>query len=122
MLFEAAAWTVMLTAYFVLITVLLLTSPPSHAAPPPNADRSMAPWFNSLTDPQTGGSCCGEGDCRNLPVRITDGHFESLVNGQWKTVPPGVVLERSDNPTGDYITCVSPYAASILCFIKRTSF
>ena len=106
-------------AIWLAIVALSLSA---SAAPPPGADRSMAPWFNSLTDPKTGGSCCGEGDCRNLPVRITDGHFESFVEGQWKVVPSAVVLDRNDNPTGDYITCVSPYAASILCFIRRTSF
>jgi hypothetical protein len=39
------------------------------------------------------------------------------VAGEWKVVPPEVVLRRTDNPTGSAIVCYTPYRG-IMCFIR----
>ena len=107
---------------------LLLVLPLANvglAAPPPHADRSLAPWYEGLKDPATGGSCCGESDCRHFPVRIMDDHYEVLFNGNWMTVPAEHVLEQLDNPTGDYVACIrSRYeddrlSPKVTCFVRR---
>lgn len=105
------------------IVLVLLMSTPAFGAPPPNADMSLAPWYQSLTNKRTGGSCCSAADCRILPVRITDGHYEVLYHNEWLIVPAEVVSDRQDNPTGDYVSCVRDFYADgipmpqIDCFI-----
>jgi hypothetical protein len=87
------------------------------AAPPPNADMSLAPWFNSLQQPRTGISCCSIADCRRTDSRLAGDHYEALIDGQWRPVPPEAVVERTDNPTGRAVVCYTP-ARGIMCFIK----
>lgn len=88
-----------------------------EARPPPNADMSLAPWFESLRQPGTGMSCCSIADCRQTDFRIVDGHYQVIIDGQWRVVPPEVILSRSDNPTGHAVVCYTPYRG-IMCFIK----
>ena len=87
------------------------------ARPPPDADMSLAPWFQSLQQPGTGMSCCSIADCRPTDFRILNGHYQALIEGDWHDVPPEVVLERMDNPTGRAVVCYTPYRG-IMCFIK----
>ena len=104
---------------------LMVVSHVAHAAPPPDADMSLAPWFHSLTIPNTGSSCCGAADCRNYPVVVASDGYRVQFRGQWLKVPPAVVQDRWDNPTGDYVTCIIDAAEpEVLCFIKapRTSY
>jgi hypothetical protein len=79
---------------------LMVLSHVAHAAPPPDADMQLAPWFHSLTIPNTGSSCCGAADCRNYPVMVASDGYRVQFKGQWLKVPPGVVQDRGDNPTG----------------------
>jgi len=101
----------------------------AHAAPPANADLSMRPWYESLIDPKTGGSCCGEGDCRHYPIATyTDDkgttHYQVQFNGVWMPVPDDRILDRFDNPTGDVVTCIYPDTfvenprPMVMCLIK----
>ncbi len=87
------------------------------AAPPPNADPSMAPWFNSLQQPGSGISCCSIADCRRTDSRIVGDHYEVMIDGEWRAVPPSAVVDRDDNPTGRAVVCYTP-ARGIMCFIK----
>jgi hypothetical protein len=87
------------------------------AAPPPNADPSLAPWFNSLRQPGSGISCCSVADCRRTEARFKGDQYEAFVDGQWRVVPPGAVLDRQDNPTGRAVVCYTP-ARGIMCFVK----
>jgi hypothetical protein len=89
----------------------------ARAAPPANADMSLAPWFNSLQQPGSGISCCSIADCRRTDSRYAGDHYEALVDGQWRAVPPQFVVERQDNPTGRAVVCYTP-ARGIMCFIK----
>lgn len=89
----------------------------AQAHPPPDADMSLAPWFRSLKQPGTGMSCCSIADCRQTDVRVRNGQYQALVEGQWQPVPPNVVLRRTDNPTGRAVVCYTPYFG-IMCFIK----
>ena len=76
-------------------------------APPPNADPRLAPWFKSLEVPGTehhGLGCCDIADCRNLPVRTDSEHYLVFHSDRWLVVAPEAVSDRTDNPTGDYIS------------------
>jgi hypothetical protein len=91
------------------------------AAPPPNADPSLAPWYESLHT-KNGLSCCGEADCRHFPVQIDGGRYWILYEGKWVGVPDeSVDRERMDNPTGDYVACVVQHRTPtlVLCFFLR---
>jgi len=87
------------------------------ARPPPNADMSLAPWFQSLRQPGTGMSCCSIADCRQTDFRVHNGHYQALIDGVWRSVPPNAVLQRTDNPTGRAVVCYTPYFG-IMCFVK----
>ncbi|HTW25729.1 MAG TPA: hypothetical protein VME92_01275 [Acetobacteraceae bacterium] len=88
----------------------------AQAHPPPNPDPALSPWFESLTVPGTGGSCCAMADCRQADYRIRANHYEALIQGQWIAVPPDRVLHRTDNPTGHAVACYTPNLG-ILCFV-----
>src|SRR6476646_6531178 len=96
---------------------LMVVSHVAHGAPPPDADVRLAPWFHSLTIPNTGSSCCGAADCRNCPVVVASDGYRVQFKGQWLKVPPAVVQDRGDNPTGDYVTCIiDAVEPELLCF------
>ena len=98
---------------------LMVVSHVARAAPPSDTDKSLAPWFHSLMIPNTGSSCCGAADCRNYPVVVVSDGYRVQFRGQWLKVPPSVVQDRGDNPTGDYVTCIIDAAEpEVLCFIK----
>jgi hypothetical protein len=107
----------MLKRTLVLATVLGALHGSAAARPPPNADLTLEPWFQSLRQPGTGMSCCAMADCRPAEFRIQGGHYQALVKGKWEDVPPSVVLRRTDNPTGRAIVCYTPYRG-IMCFVK----
>ena len=88
----------------------------AHAAPPPDADPALAPWFRGLREPDTGRSCCSISDCRPTEARTRGDHYEVLIEGQWLAVPPDKVLHRSDNPTGRPIVCWTR-TLGIMCFV-----
>lgn len=92
----------------VFICIYLIIAVPALAAPPENPDPNLAPWFRSLRIPGTGLSCCDSGDCRNYPVRPYGDHYQVFYKNHWLIVPNEVVSDRTDNPTGDYVTCIQP--------------
>jgi hypothetical protein len=87
------------------------------AAPPPNADPTLSPWFHSLMQPGTGISCCSEADCRQTDFRIQGDHYEAMIQGQWQKVPAEAILNRNDNPTGRAVVCWTP-TLGIMCFVR----
>ena len=104
-----------------MLRLVLLATPflvvAAHAAPPPDADPTLAPWFRDLREPDTGRSCCSISDCRPAEARTRGDHYEVLIEGQWLPVPPEKVLNRSDNPTGRAVVCWTRILG-ILCFIR----
>jgi len=100
-----------------LVACLSAIACPAVARPPPNADMSLAPWFQSLRQPNTGISCCSIADCRQTDFRIAGSHYEAMVEGEWLMVPPDKILPRTDNPTGRAIVCYTPLRG-IMCFIR----
>ena len=102
--------------HFILGAVLLLAGH-ARAAPPADADPQLAPWFNSLRQPWTNALCCSIADCRPVLSRTVDGHYEALIEGEWRAVPDERVLTRPDNPTGRAVVCWTP-RAGVLCFVK----
>ena len=102
-----------------IITASLLAASPAPAAPPPNADPALAPWFQSLRQPETGMSCCDIADCRPTEYRTVGDSYEVWVDNQWMTVPPRRILQRADNPVGRAVVCWTPQRG-IMCFVRGT--
>lgn len=102
---------------FVVCMGLALGTTSAVANPPPNADMSLAPWFQGLKQPGTGMSCCSIADCRQTDFRARGDHYEAMIDGQWRTIPPDKVLNRTDNPTGRAVVCYTP-TLGIMCFIR----
>ena len=94
-----------------------LVSMAAIAAPPEDADPSLAPWFNNLRAPWTNALCCSISDCRTTTARIVGDHYEVFVGGEWRPVPPTAVLQRRDNPTGHPVVCWTPQGG-ISCFVR----
>jgi hypothetical protein len=99
-----------------VVAILALTRAAS-AAPPENADPTLAPWFNSLRMPWTNALCCSQADCRPVESRTQSDHYEVFVGEAWRAVPDDRILNRSDNPTGRAVVCWTP-RAGILCFVR----
>ena len=99
------------------IATMLCCAASAWAAPPPDADPVLAPWFRSLRQPWTNALCCSESDCRPVEARLHDGHYEALIDNAWRPVPDHLILERSDNPTGRAVACWTPYIG-IHCFVR----
>jgi len=97
------------------------------AAPPENADPTLAPWFQSLKVPGTHESCCSIADCRITDYKQSKDGYEVLIDARfdlfpeqkpgWMAVPPERVLEQTDNPTGRAVVCYVP-SRGILCFVR----
>jgi hypothetical protein len=83
------------------------------------ADPTLAPWFRSLLQPGTQISCCSLADCRETEYRTNADRYEALVGGNWVSVPPEKILQRTDNPTGHAIVCWTPQRG-IMCFVRAT--
>ena len=103
---------------FALTLAWAILSSPAVAAPPPNADPTLAPWFQSLKQPGSGKSCCSISDCRVEPYRQTAIGYEVLLDGQWVPVPNDKILQRIENPIGRAVTCHS--GRTIFCFVRET--
>lgn len=88
----------------------------ARSAPPPGSSGRFHQWFESLTQPGTGVSCCSWADCRETSWRIRGDHYEAFVDHKWMVVPDGVILQRTDNPTGRAVVCWAPNLG-ILCFV-----
>jgi hypothetical protein len=98
----------------------------AQAAPPPGADPALAPWFKSLSQPQTNKSCCTLADCRTVRYRTAGDHFQAFIGGdfprwsnppqKWVDVPNANVLHRADNPTGEGVACW--FEGQIVCFVE----
>ncbi len=99
------------------IALLVPLAAATRAAPPPDADPSLAPWFQSLQQPGTGMSCCSVADCRPTDYRTVGDHYEAWIEDRWIAVPNAKILRRVDNPTGRAVVCWSPQAG-ILCFVR----
>ena len=101
---------------------------PTHAASPENADPAWAPWFGSLRRPGTDQSCCSLADCRRVRYRVSDGHFQAFIGGDfprwtspphaWTNVPDANVLRRQDNPTGEGVACW--VQGNVVCFVPAS--
>ena len=98
------------------LAAALLIAGHAEAAPPPDADPALAPWFQGLQAPDTGRSCCSIADCRPTEARTRGDHYEVLIEDKWLVVPPQRILTRTDNPTGRAVVCWTP-ALGIMCFV-----
>lgn len=106
--------------------LLMVIATAALAAPPQGADMSLAPWYRSLRVPGANNLCCDISDCRHYPVRADGTHYLVLFDNRWLIVPTEAVLDRADNPTGDYVTCIQrdhwtngePDGPRVLCLIK----
>jgi hypothetical protein len=113
----------------IIISALVACLPLNSAltAPPENADPALAPWFQSLKQPNTQQSCCSLADCRPVPYRITNKGFEVYIDdktftggtNEWELVPEDKVLPPQPNPTGEGIVCWTQFM-KVMCFIEAS--
>jgi hypothetical protein len=96
------------------------------AAPPPDADMTLAPWYRSLRVPGKNILCCDVSDCRHYPVSTDGTHYHVFFDRRWLKVPTEAVSDRTDNPTGNYVTCIQrdhwtngePDGPRVLCLFR----
>ncbi len=80
----------------------------------PAADRGA--WFKSLTQPDTGLSCCDISDCRRADADWKGGQWWAVVEGQWTAIPHEKELSKQ-SIDGDAYVCATP-SRHIYCFVK----
>jgi hypothetical protein len=102
-----------------LTAAVLAYATVAKADPPPNADPALAPWYQSLRQPDTGVSCCSIADCRATDYRTDGDHYEVLIGNKWTIVPKDKVLQHIENPIGRAVVCWTP-ALGIMCFVRAT--
>lgn len=102
-------------ALAVAAALLLATARIGRSEPPENADPALAPWYRSLKQPGSGIGCCSIADCRPVDARTGPHGWQILVDGLWRDVPPGVILQGKENPTGRPVACI--FYGDILCFV-----
>ena len=108
--------------------LVFLASTTAVAAPPPDANPALAPWFRSLTNPVIlGESCCSEADGHILSDndwRETNDGYQVRVADAWWQVPPDTVLNNVPNPTGSAVVFWEAHgkgshkAPRIYCFVR----
>ena len=81
----------------------------ASAQPPLGADPNsdLGKWFKSLKN-EHGLPCCDVSDCRRVEARLSDGHYEALIDERWARVPDDKI-RRVENPTRQYIACYMYY-------------
>lgn len=95
------------------------------AAPPENADPTLAPFFHGLKQPDTGMSCCDVSDCRPVNIRVHENRLQVFIDRKsfsggtdaWVDVPPEKMLKPRPNPTGQPIACWSELYG-VMCFLN----
>lgn len=122
MIYNFYNWKLMmLHSIKLLFTAIIL------AAPPPNPDPTLAPFYQGLRQPGTTNSCCSIADCRTVQYRTQGDHFEIFISkktftdgtDEWVPVPKEVVLPPQTNPTGEGVACWTPYRG-VMCFLESS--
>lgn len=98
------------------------------AAHPPGAE--FGDWFGSLKEPGAEGtvggsaSCCSPAsDCQLTDYETdADGRYWITAEGERIQVPPGKILQRTDNPTGRGVACLRHYDGHpvVRCFVRAS--
>jgi len=99
----------------ILASLIIALTTLARAAPPPDADPALAPWFQSLQRPDVGGSCCSIADCRRVQSRLGKTGYEVLLDDRWVLVPGKRVVQGRENPTGEAVVCARGHV--IICFV-----
>lgn len=109
---------------FLALAALLTLASVATAAPPEGADPSspIGRWFQSLQAP-SGGSCCSLADGRVTSVRVAGDHYEAWIDerfpnvteARWEPVKAEAVLQRVDNPTGEFV--VFWFGGEVRCLV-----
>jgi hypothetical protein len=94
-----------------------------RAKPPDHVDPALISWFQSLSNPISGLSCCAEYDGHILASRdwrVTADGYQVQIAGSWHDVPPQAVLNHIANPTGGAVAFFPPGGSPIYCFVRPT--
>lgn len=106
-----------ITALSLAVTVVFAGT--AIAKPPPDANPALHGWFQSLRQPGTGLSCCGNSDCHILGSkqwRAGRGGYQVHIGNAWVGVPRGRVLEHQSNPSGGAVACYDDRRI-VFCFV-----
>src|SRR5262249_47079131 len=111
-----------------IVIALLLALGSGVAAHPPGAE--FGDWFRSLKEPGSEGtmggsaSCCSPAsDCQLTDYETdADGRYWITAEGERIQVPPGKILQRTDNPTGRGVACLRHYDGHpvVRCFVRAS--
>src|SRR5574343_283678 len=107
------------------IAVQVLLCVPATAAPPTNPDPALAPFYRSLTIPETGGSCCDASDCRPVRTRVHEGREQVYIGietypgapNTWIDIPDSKRLSPRENPVGEPVACWD-VRYGLMCFVQ----
>lgn len=112
-----------------LIGLILVLVSPVFGKPPAGAtDPALQQFYQSLTMPGTGVSCCSISDCRPAKEQKIDpktGHYMVLLTPDrfmvdkpmWVEVPPDKIIQGKHNPTGEPVVCWLP-AQGVMCYVR----
>ena len=117
---KPVSWSEVLT-WGAIAAALAVVSFAVHAHPPAMTDGDLAPWFQSLRTPSNTMSCCDQADGHIMApkdVRQNGDAYAITIDGAWVPVPTEAILQRVDNPTGQYVAFWLPGTTNILCFVR----
>jgi hypothetical protein len=104
-------WSMIVVGGAISVSLLAI---PCVAAPPPDADPALAPWFRSLHSP-SGTPCCDASDCRRTVAEMMPYGWRAKTLFGWILIPGRIIL-HIPNPTGEAILCWTPNRGPI-CFV-----
>ncbi len=108
--------------WYALVIMLGSIDSPAIAHDP---GEPFAEWYQSLSRPDVGGSCCSlSRDCQPAEYRLSppaadgESEYEAFMSGRWVRVPERAVIRRHDNPTGGGVLCKASSSDFIYCFVS----
>ncbi len=84
-----------------------------------HADAQSDNWMRSLQRPGGEGSCCSLNDCLPTDAEWRDGEWWAIVRGEWRLIPPKVILQTPISMDGEAWVCAGPQ--QIYCFVPPLS-
>ena len=73
-------------------------------------------WYDTLTQPDSGYSCCNDKDCRPTTARRHGEILEVLVDGEWMEVPSKAILERTSPDMHTHVCAAQLYGRPKVIF------
>jgi len=79
-------------------------------------DHWHGEFYNQLINPTTKQSCCSLNDCVPTQMRIHEGKYQVMVEGEWADVPQSQVVKKTAPDAGTHV-CFHKATKNILCVV-----